>query len=77
MISCLYRVTRYHRYRTTITITGNAQNIKGRAALIAGPAGVFYLDGLEEWDHQWLNHTIKVTGDLDRKIIRKAVILLL
>jgi hypothetical protein len=74
-----------------IDITGNTQNIKGHAAVVAENTGIFFVDGVDAWEESWVNRKVKVTGDLEVigkesfgkeeperqiKIIKSAVVLL-
>lgn len=51
-------------YESRITVTGNARNISGHAAVVAPSTAVYYVEGLEEWEQNWLNQEVRVTGDL-------------
>ncbi|NOT49924.1 MAG: hypothetical protein HOP10_01445 [Chitinophagaceae bacterium] len=51
-------------YECRITVTGNAKNISGRAAVVAPSTAVYYVDGLAEWQPDWIGQEVKVTGDL-------------
>lgn len=51
-------------YECRITVTGNAKNIGGRAAIVAPSTAVYYVDGLAEWQPDWIGQDVKVTGDL-------------
>lgn len=79
-------------YENRISVTGNTRNISGQAAVVSDSIGVYYVDGLGEWEKDWLNQTVKITGDLERrkprltetqhapaieKIIKSAVVMLL
>jgi hypothetical protein len=51
-------------YENRITVTGNARNISGHAAVVAPSRAVYFVEGLEQWEQNWLNQEVKVTGDL-------------
>jgi len=74
-----------------ITVTGNTQNIAGYAAVVADNKVIFYVDGMNVWEDNWVNQKVKVTGDLELvgdesfgknethrqiRIIKSAVVLL-
>ncbi len=66
-----------------INITGNAKNIDGHAALVADKVGVYFVEGLDEWNKDWLEKKVKIIGDLaflknkNIKVIKKPVLQLL
>ena len=69
-------------YENKITITGNTRNIEGHAAVVADSTRIFYVDGMDHWEDNWLNQKVKITGDLEAfsnktKLIKGAVVLLL
>jgi hypothetical protein len=69
-------------YKNKITITGQATNRVGRAAIESDSAGVYYLQGLHSWQHDWVNRRVKITGDFetasnDTALIKEAVVQLL
>lgn len=47
-----------------ISITGSTRNISGYAAVVADCSDVYYVEGMNEWSDSWLNHTVKIIGDL-------------
>lgn len=66
-MSCLFK--RKHKpavASSIITVIGNAQNISGQAAVVTDSAGIYFIDGMNGWENDWLNHTVKITGDLAR-----------
>lgn len=60
-------------YESRITVTGNAKNISGHAAVVVPSTDIYYVDGLEQWEQDWLNREIKVTGDLINRDNRIAI----
>ncbi len=79
-------------YENRITLTGNTRNIEGQAAIVSDSIGVYYVDGMGEWEKDWLHQTVRITGDLERKddlkkegiaahhpekVIKSAVVMLL
>jgi hypothetical protein len=78
-------------YENRITLTGNTRNIEGQAAIVSDSVGVYYVDGMGEWEKDWLHQTVRITGDLERKdemergiaqhdpgkVIKSAVVMLL
>ncbi len=76
-----------HEYNP-ITVTGHTQNIAGHAAVIDASSDIYYVDGMDAWEKDWLNHTVRITGDLaheqinkdqqeSERIIKAAVVMLL
>ncbi len=67
----------------TINITGNAKNIEGHAAVVADKVGTYFVEGLNQWDNDWLERKIRIIGDLafnqnsKKSIIKKPVVQLL
>lgn len=67
----------------TIYIIGYAKNIKGQAVLEAENIGLYFIKGIERWTDDWLNHRIKVIGDLvmaesnQPRVINRAVVQLI
>jgi len=97
LLSCVLASCVYKRKNKTvspdskITVSGNTRNIPGHAVIVVDNSGVFYVDGMPAWEEEWVNQTVKVTGDLEIvgaesfakneiekqiKIIRSAVVLL-
>jgi hypothetical protein len=69
-------------FEIRITITGSTRNIRGHAAVVSENACVYYVDGLNEWEQDWLNQAVKITGDLEigddgiaGKIIKAAIVM--
>src|SRR5258705_11898811 len=67
------------RHYNKITVTGNTCNIAGRAAVVGDSTGTYFVEGMEKWEESWLNHTVRVTGDLadSKKTIKAADVRLL
>ncbi|MBK6827495.1 MAG: hypothetical protein IPG86_11745 [Chitinophagaceae bacterium] len=48
----------------TINITGNARNMEGGAMLVAENVGIYRVDGIRQWEEDWVGQRIKIIGDL-------------
>ncbi len=57
-------------YKNWVSLTGNTRNISGQAAVVSDSIGVYYVDGLGEWEKDWLHQTVMITGDLERRVRR-------
>ena len=68
-------------FRNRITITGNAKNIGGRPVVVSESTGIYYVEGLTEWEQDWLHQVVRMTGNLeyrdDKMNITTAVLMLL
>jgi hypothetical protein len=68
--------------RTIINVRGSAMQVKGRAAVVGEITGIYFVEGIADWEEPWLNHRIRVIGDLETRagrgrLIKNAVIQLL
>jgi hypothetical protein len=48
-----------------IDITGNARNINGQPALVAENAGIYFIEGMNQWEIDWEHKKIRIIGDLN------------
>lgn len=49
----------------TINITGNARNMEGGAMLEAENLGIYRVEGIRQWEEDWVDQRIKIIGDLE------------
>ncbi|MBL0268934.1 MAG: hypothetical protein KAX45_07345 [Chitinophagaceae bacterium] len=49
----------------TINITGSARNMEGGAMLVAENVGIYRVDGIRQWEQDWVGQRIKIIGDLE------------
>jgi len=47
-----------------IDITGNARNINGQPALVAENVGIYFIEGMTQWERSWEHKKIRIIGDL-------------
>jgi hypothetical protein len=48
-----------------IHITGSACNMPGHAAIRTDSSDTYLIRGMDAWDKDWIDHRIKVVGDLE------------
>lgn len=65
MSNILKRKGKPAAYVNKITVAGSTLNLKGHAAIIAGSKDIYFVDGMGEWEKEWINQQVKVTGDLE------------
>lgn len=71
MLVCNFKVI----YSQDTTIVGKASNAKYGAVVITASNDVYYLDTLKSWSSQFINKSVKVSGRIITKKIKKQKII--